>query len=187
MHRTRRIGHTLASALGAALLLGLVPPSAGAAADAIGAPSSRSARVAESRVLELVNAARAQGRRCGRERYPAAAPVRLSATLTRAANAHARDMARHGFLEHTGSDGSAPRDRLRRAGYRWRLTGENIAYGPTSAEEVVEGWLASPGHCANIMDARFREMGIALAVGRTRLKPLYWAQVFAAPQVEAAL
>ena len=90
---------------------------------------------------------------------------------------HARDMARRKFFEHQGSDGSQPRDRVRRTGYHSRLTGENIAYGPESAEEVVAGWLASPGHCANIMDPRFEEIGVALAIGRKRGQ-IYWVQEF---------
>ena len=67
-----------------------------------------------------------------------------------------------------------------RAGYQPRLTGENIAYGPESAQEVVAGWLASPGHCANIMDSRFQSIGIGIAIGR---KPgeIYWVQNFGAP------
>ena len=87
-------------------------------------------------------------------------------------------MARRGYFEHEGHDGSQPRDRVRRAGYRSRLTGENIAFGPESAEEVVAGWLDSPGHCANIMDARFRDIGVGIA---TRGKRVYWVQNFGAP------
>jgi len=56
--------------------------------------------------------------------------------------------------------GSAPLE------YQEKLVGENIAYGPKTADEVVQGWLDSPGHCANIMDPRFAEMGIAYAAGR---------------------
>ena len=59
--------------------------------------------------------------------------------------------------------------------------GENIAYGPKSAEEVVQGWLSSPGHCENIMDPRFAEMGIAYAPGRASRRGLYWVQVLADP------
>ena len=62
----------------------------------------------------------------------------------------------------------------------YRLTGENIAFGPESAEEVVAGWLGSPGHCANIMDARFRDTGIAVATGRKR-GHIYWVQEFGLP------
>ena len=90
-------------------------------------------------------------------------------------------MVRRKFFEHTGSDGSQPRDRVLRAGYSFRLTGENIALGPESAEEVVAGWLASPGHCENIMDSRFQDMGIAVASGRGRGQ-IYWVQTFGSPR-----
>jgi uncharacterized protein YkwD len=132
------------------------------------------------RVVELVNAARSNGRRCGSERFPAAPSLSVSQKLDKAADGHARDMAKRKFFEHRGSDGSQPKDRVLRTGYQPRLTGENIAYGPESAEEVVEGWLASPGHCANIMDSRFQNIGIGLATGRKRGQ-IYWVQTFGAP------
>lgn len=141
--------------------------------------TARSAEVRE-RVLELVNRARARDRQCGRELFSPADPLSMSGPLQSAATAHARDMARHGYFEHRARDGSEPKDRVRRAGYRPRLTGENIAFGPESAEEVVSGWLASPGHCANIMDPRFREMGVAVAQGRQR-GHFYWVQTLGAP------
>lgn len=149
------------------------------AAQAARAPDN-SATV-RARVLELVNDARGTARRCGKERYPATAPLRPSRELDDAATAHARDMARRTFFDHRGSDGKQPKDRVLRAGYEPRLTGENIAFGPESAEEVVAGWLASPGHCANIMDARFEHLGVALATGRKRGE-IYWVQTFGAPR-----
>ena len=60
--------------------------------------------------------------------------------------------------------------------------GENIAYGPKSVEEVVQGWLDSPGHCENIMDPRFVEMGLGYAVGHVSKRGLYWVQLMAAPR-----
>ena len=149
------------------------------AADAVvGRDSNAKVR---ARVISLVNEARSHSRRCGSERFPAAAPLGASERLDDAAAAHARDMARRKFFEHEGSNGSQPRDRVRRAGYQSRLTGENIALGPESAEEVVAGWLASPGHCANIMDARFREIGVGLSVGKKRGQ-IYWVQNFGTPR-----
>jgi len=68
-----------------------------------------------------------------------------------------------------------------RTGYKSRLTGENIAMGPESAEEVVDGWLDSPGHCANMMDPRFQDIGVGLATGKKRGQ-IYWVQNFAAPR-----
>lgn len=133
-----------------------------------------------ARVVALVNAARSSGRRCGSERFSAAPSLSVSKKLNEAATGHARDMAQRKFFEHRGSDGSQPKDRVLRAGYQPRLTGENIAYGPESAEEVVAGWLASPGHCANIMDSRFRDIGVGLATGRKRGQ-IYWVQEFGEP------
>jgi uncharacterized protein YkwD len=134
-----------------------------------------------ARVVDLVNEARGHGRRCGTERFAAAPPLDDSRDLDDAATAHARDMARRRFFDHRGSNGSQPKDRVLRAGYRPRLTGENIAYGPESAEEVVAGWLASPGHCANIMDPRFEHIGVAFSTGRKRGQ-IYWVQTFGAPR-----
>jgi uncharacterized protein YkwD len=134
-----------------------------------------------ARVVELVNAARSTSRRCGSERFAAAPPLDVSRQLNDAAAAHARDMVRRKFFDHRGSNGSQPKDRVLRAGYQPRLTGENIALGPESAEEVVAGWLDSPGHCANIMDARFRDIGVGLSTGRKRGQ-IYWVQTFGAPR-----
>jgi uncharacterized protein YkwD len=119
-------------------------------------------------------------RQCGREHFPRVAPLRVSRALHEAATAHARDMARRNYFDHRAPDGSQPRDRVRRTGYRWTLIGENIAFGPESVAEAVAGWLASPGHCANIMDPRFRDTGIAVATGRKR-GHVYWVQEFGQP------
>ena len=134
-----------------------------------------------ARVVQLVNAARSHGRKCGSERFAAAPPLRVSSALNDAAAGHARDMARKKYFDHRGSDGRHPKDRVLRAGYQPRLTGENIAFGPESAEEVVAGWLASPGHCANIMDARFQDIGVSFSTGRDRRR-IYWVQDFGAPR-----
>jgi uncharacterized protein YkwD len=131
------------------------------------------------RALALVNAARAQPRRCGSRSYPAVPPVALDATLGSVAAAHARDMARRGTMTHEGSDGSRAADRVTRAGYLWRTVAENVAAGDRSAEAVVQTWLASPGHCANLMNAEVRDMGIAYAFEASSPKGTYWAQVFA--------
>ena len=74
-----------------------------------------------------------------------------------------------------------PADRVRAAGYLKQLVGENIAYGPVTAKEAVQGWLASRDHCENLMDPRFTEIGIALAPGSAGRHGLFWVQVLAAP------
>ena len=161
-----------------AALAAVALTSCASAGDAVVAQES-SATVS-ARVVELVNAARSNGRKCGSERFGVAPSLSVSQKLNKAAEGHARDMARKKYFEHRGSDGSQPKDRVIRAGYQPRLTGENIAFGPESAEEVIAGWLASPGHCANIMDPRFQSIGIGIAVGRKRGE-IYWVQDFGAP------
>jgi len=133
-------------------------------------------------VLELVNAARAAPRRSGTQSFGASPPLRESAALRLAAERHAADMARRAYFDHVGRDGSSPQERISRAGYAWSISGENLALGRMSAAEAVAGWLASPGHCANIMDPRFTESGVALATGRGAERATYWVQTFGAPR-----
>jgi uncharacterized protein YkwD len=106
----------------------------------------------------------------------------LSVPLAGVASGHAADMAGHNSFEHEDLGGHTPAERVRAVGYREKLVGENIAYGPQSVDEVVRGWLDSPGHCENIMDPRFAEMGIAFAAGQGKRKGLYWVQVLAEPR-----
>jgi uncharacterized protein YkwD len=135
-----------------------------------------------ARALQLINNVRARGTRCGDRLFAPAPPVRLSSTLTGVASGHAVDMAEHEYFEHEDLAGQSPAERVRAVGYREKLVGENIAYGPESVDEVVQGWLDSPGHCENVMDARFAEMGIAYAAGEGARRGPYWVQVFAAPR-----
>ena len=145
-------------------------------------PASSQAPLLATRALQLVNEARARGTRCGERSFAPAPPVKLSGTLAGVALGHAADMAQHNYFEHEDRAGHSPADRVRAVGYQEKLVGENIAYGPKSADEVVQGWLDSPGHCENIMDPRFAEMGIAYAAGRASKRGLYWVQLLADPR-----
>src|SRR5687767_2846426 len=82
-----------------------------------------------SLVLALVNEARARPRRCGGKRLESVSALARSAVLDAVAVAHARDMAARGGMRHAGTDGSTPGERATRAGYRWRVVGENVARG----------------------------------------------------------
>jgi uncharacterized protein YkwD len=135
-----------------------------------------------ARVLELVNAARAQARRCGRQRFAAAPPLTMSTALMAAASVHALDMAERGWLGHEGSDGSFVADRVARTGYAWQGVGENVAAGQRDADAAVAAWLESVGHCATLMDPRFAETGVAFALAPGKNPAIYWAQVFATPR-----
>lgn len=144
-------------------------------------PSPASAAEVDSELLRRINLARSQPRRCGARWFSAAAPLQNDPLLRAAAEAHAKDMLDHHYFAHEGRDGSTPAQRLRSAGYRYRLVGENIASGPTTAQEAVDGWLASPGHCENLMDPRFTQSGVAHAANSYGPPRIYWVQEFAAP------
>lgn len=150
--------------------------------DATDTPRTADSRAIRQEALRLVNQARAQKRRCGTRFFPAAAALALNANLNRAAEQHARNMARHRRLQHEGSDGSTPAQRATVAGYSWHNIGENIAAGPTTAADVVAMWLESPGHCANIMSPAFTQMGLAFAEDRKGESGVYWAQEFGRPK-----
>jgi uncharacterized protein YkwD len=160
----------------------LVLASARTASASSRAPAGSPAPVSATRALQLVNEVRARGTRCGQRSFAPAPPVRLSGTLADVALGHAADMAQHNYFEHEDRAGHSPADRVRAVGYQEKLVGENIAYGPKSADEVVQGWLDSPGHCENIMDPRFAEMGLAHAAGHASKRGLYWVQLLAAPR-----
>lgn len=145
-------------------------------------PAANETQAVGRRVLELVNQARARPHRCGWKRFAAAPPLAMSDTLHRAALAHARDMASRSILSHAGGDGSTAGERATRAGYRWRVVGENIAAGQSTPEQVVAEWVRSPRHCINLMDPDFSEMGVAYAAEPASAAGIYWAQVLAAPR-----
>lgn len=132
-------------------------------------------------VLGLVNDVRASGYSCGGVSYPAAAPLRANAKLNAAASKYARSMATHDFFSHTSPGGSTPVARIEAEGYRWRAWGENIAGGQRTASDVVQGWLASSGHCKNIMNRNFTEIGLGYAEDLDSTYDRYWVQDFGRP------
>ncbi len=117
-------------------------------------------------LLAAVNEARSASRLCGSASHGPSPPVAWSDALATAAYLHSSDMARHGFFSHTGSDGSSAGQRISRQGYSWSTCGENIAVGYPSVSAVVQGWLGSEGHCRNIMDPDFTEIGAGYAIGQ---------------------
>lgn len=120
------------------------------------------------RVFDLVNEERAAA---------GLSPLALNAKLNDAAQAHAESMYEEGYFSHTGSDGSTVADRVERFGYAWSTVGENIAYGATSPEQVMQMWMNSSGHRANILGSGYTEMGVGIDT-----RGAMWVQVFARPQ-----
>lgn len=133
-------------------------------------------------ILQRVNEARAKPRSCGSRSFEAAPALSWNAKLGDTALAHSRDMAEQNYFSHQAPDGSQVSDRASRAGYSWQRIGENIAAGQGSEEQVMAGWLASPGHCSNIMNPDFTEMGAAYAINKSSAAGSYWTQVFGTPR-----
>lgn len=133
------------------------------------------------RLLELVNTVRAQPRQCGDQAFAAAPPLAWNGTLATAAETHSRAMVNGNFFAHLDRDGHTPSDRAELAGYGGRLIGENIAAGLDTPRRVLDGWLASPGHCANLMSPRFSELGAGYAVDPKSDAGIAWTAMFGTP------
>jgi uncharacterized protein YkwD len=130
------------------------------------------ATVNHTLMLKLVNDVRRRGCQCGDTYYYPAPPLGWNDQLETAAYNHSADMAKNKFFAHKAPDGTKAGQRIERTGYLWKAYGENIGQGYKNEKEMVTGWLASPGHCKNIMSTNFKEMGVA------RVGTL-WTQTFA--------
>jgi uncharacterized protein YkwD len=127
--------------------------------------------------LAHINAVRAAGQRCGVRPMPPVPPLAWDVSLYAAAAAHSQDMATRNYLEHRTRDGRSVRDRVAAHHYSMRSLGENIAGGDTSVAQVMHSWLASTDHCENIMEAGFRDVGVACAQQRGTEYGTYWTMV----------
>lgn len=138
----------------------------------------------EAGILARVNQWRAAGASCGTQgQFAPAAALAWNTALTEAAAAHSNDMVFANFFSHTGSDGSTLTSRVDAAGYGWSRLGENIAVGQTTINQVVDGWMGSDGHCANIMNAAFRDIGVACVSGRaSNTYRSYWTMDLGRPR-----
>ena len=154
----------LLTAAAAALVaaLGLAPAARAASGDCSHARASAAAVPAPavgSAVRCLVNAERARR---------GLAPLTLSERLRAAATAHSADMVARGFFAHVSPGGATLTDRARRAGYPGRTLGEDIGWGTYqlgTPAAIVRAWMNSPPHRAIILNARFREIGVGVAIG----------------------
>lgn len=133
----------------------------------------------ESAVFDLLNDRRASGATCGATVYGPTQALAHNSLLRTAARGHSRDMATHDYVSHTGLDGRSPSDRIGAAGYTGAFPlGENIAAGQASPPSVVNGWMASAGHCANIMNPAFRGVGVGYAYDSASTYRHYWTLTF---------
>jgi uncharacterized protein YkwD len=116
--------------------------------------------------LENINYMRQRGCNCGTAYMPPAPPLTWNYQLEAAALGHAIDMSQLNYFSHTSKDGRSMEDRIATAGYRFNgyrsfMIGENIAMGQMSIAEVMHGWFKSEGHCKNLMNPAFKEVGVA--------------------------
>ena len=108
-------------------------------------------------------------------------PISLNMKLVDASDSHAKDLAIHGIISHTGTDGSSHSERAKRAGYFYTIIAENVATGQNSWDEVFQAWQDSPGHNENLLLPDVTEFGVALAHDPTTQYKNYWAMLVGAP------
>lgn len=152
------------------------PPSPSGASAAPSSSGTRPVTVAsnsgaEDQVLAIVNSERATAG-CG--------ALTIDSRLATAARNHSGDMAKRAFFAHDTPEGVTVGTRVTNAGYSWSMVGENIAMGQTDAKSVMRDWMNSSGHRANILNCKYRHIGVGLAYDGNR-RP-YWTQDFGAPR-----
>jgi uncharacterized protein YkwD len=128
----------------------------------------------QAEILQRVNALRAAGAVCGSQTYAATTPLNWNSMLLTAATGHSADMAKNNYFSHTSQDGRTFDKRITAAGYSWSTVGENIAAGQTSVQSVMTSWINSPGHCQNLMNPNFRDIGVACVRNDAASYRLYW-------------
>lgn len=130
--------------------------------------NARIAETEESAVLGLVNQERA---------VRGLKPLKGDNRLAAAARSHSRDMSQRNYFSHTGQDGRSAGQRMSAQGYSWNAWGENIAAGQRTPAAVMNGWMNSPGHRANILNTTFCDIGVGHFSGSGRYG-IYWTQNF---------
>lgn len=133
------------------------------------------------RVIKYINDYRASPRACGGKTYPAATAVTWNTHLEKAALNHSQDMAKNNFFSHEGSTGSSVGDRAEQAKYKWQTVAENISAGTETPEQTIDRWIASPGHCYNIMNNAHIEIGMSCVINPLSDYQVYWTLVLASP------
>ncbi len=121
----------------------------------------------ELQVLDLINEERTSR---------GLSALKYSEELSKVARAHSADMANRGYFSHNTPEGLTPFNRIKNAGISYKTAGENIAAGQKTPEAVVEAWMNSDGHRANILNASYTETGIGLKYGGSY--GIYWTQLF---------
>lgn len=154
--------------LGAAVFAGLLGMVGADAAQAGGCRVPGNAAIMAKEVGQILNKQR---------QHQGLNQLKFNNRLTKAAERHACDMAANGYFSHTGRNGSSVKTRIDSTGYRACIAAENIAWGQRTPGRVMDTWMQSKGHRANILRGGVKEVGIALVQDDTG-RPI-WVQVFA--------
>lgn len=126
--------------------------------------SSSSVSAYEKKVVELTNVERAK---------QGLAPLTLDTELSKVARTKSQDMKNKNYFDHNSPTYGSPFDMMKSFGISYRAAGENIAMGQTTPEQVVQAWMDSPGHRANIMNSSFTHIGVGYVASGN-----YWTQMF---------
>lgn len=133
-------------------------------------PNIQDVKIAENRVITLVNAERAKA---------GLPPLKANWQLSRVARYKSQDMIDKGYFSHTSPTYGSPFTMMQSFGIKFSSAGENIAMGQKTPEEVMAGWMNSPGHRSNILSASYSEIGVGLAKSPSGV--FYWTQMFIRP------
>lgn len=123
-----------------------------------------------SEVIRLVNVERSKN---------GLAPLKANAELSKVATVKAQDMIDKNYFSHTSPTYGSPFDMMKKFGINYTAAGENIAYGQKTPDEVMNGWMNSSGHRANILNSNFTEIGVGVAQDKNGTP--YWVQMFITP------
>jgi uncharacterized protein YkwD len=152
-------------------------------------------KTTQNDILNAINEARSIARDCqdGNGFVAAAPALTWNDDLYASAYEHSYDLAESNTFSHYGSGTTSDvtgsnnnkssyfNERIKANGYvGYKTIGENIAGGQITIEAAVTAWLASPAHCTNIMNANFKEIGVAVATNVTSEYGIYWTQSFGA-------
>ncbi len=134
----------------------------------------------EVEILAIVNQRRSEGADCGTAgSFGPAGPLTMNPALRCAARVHSQDMVDRSFFAHDNPSGESPFDRMGLAGYDYSSAGENIAAGNSTAADTMQQWMDSDGHCGNIMNDGFTELGVGYYPGGQYGH--VWTQAFGRP------
>ena len=133
---------------------------------------------AEMEMLDLVNDVRTAGVACSSGSLPAAPALEWNEELAWASRLHAEDMGQSGYFEHDSQDGRTPFERMEAEGYSGFPRAENIAAGSEGPAATLAQWLASDGHCVNLMDTQATCLGVGYARVEGSDWTHYWVQNF---------